>query len=134
MKLLSKLISNIILLWEVQTYGTIFLSGIIIIIERSSIALGVGILLLCIFQLIACFLSDKIKEKAFEIQFALYDLPWFVLSARERKWLTTTMHLTNLNWEFNAGGFHPATLERFATIVQSAGKSCLVICDIAKKY
>lgn len=131
---LSKLISGTVLIWEVQAYEAIFISGMIIIAERTSYVLGIAVSIIFVFYFIVCFLSNKIMEKVYEVQFALYDLPWFKLSTRERKLLATTMHLANLNWGLSVGGFYQATLERFAMIVKSAAKSCLVICDIMKKY
>lgn len=119
---------------EYLCFATIFIGGIIILIEKEHYSLSVSFLGTASFFFPCCYINEKVIDKLSEVADALYDLPWYYLSVKDRRELLLALNCGFVTGGFTAADFHDVTLERFAAVVQGAYSNCLVLKDLVVAF
>lgn len=119
---------------EFLCFATIFIGGIIILIEKEHYNLCVSCLGTAAFFFPCCYVNEKMIDKLMEVSDALYDLPWWHLSVKERRTLLLAMNCGFVTGGYTAADMHDLTLERFSTVVQAAYSNCLVLKDMVVAF
>lgn len=123
------------MLWmEYLCFATIFIGGIIILIEKEHWSLSISFLGTAATFFPCCYINEYVKEKLLEVSFALYGLPWYHLSPKDRRELLLALKCGFFHGGFTAANMHDVSLERFAAVVQSAYKNCLVLKDLVMAF
>lgn len=129
----SKLYTELFLLLEITSLGTLFICGLTFTVTRQQYFFAVRVtyptaLLFCI-----CYINEKILERLDDIKESLYDMPWYGLNPKQRKMLMIVMNCDHIQKGFTAAGIHEITLERFGIIVKAGYTNVLVLKDLVMK-
>lgn len=123
------------MLWmEYLCFATIFIGGIIILIEKEHYSLSVSFLGTAAFFFPCCYINEKVIDKLLEVSDALYDLPWYLMPPKDRRELLLALNCGFVTGGFTAADMHDLTIERFSAVVQAAYSNCLVLRDMVKTF
>lgn len=132
-KSLDAIFSGVFFLGECAAFGAFVLFGMVFLVLKKQYFLGVGATPACILIFFCCYVNEKILNKLSDITFNLYDVEWYNLSAKQRKFLLVTLNAEKLGIGFNSLRIHDLTLNRYATVARTAYTNCLVLKDIVLK-
>lgn len=114
---------------ELLCLATLFIAGLIILVEKEHYSLCFSCLGTAAYFYPCCYVNEKIADKLSEVSEALYNLPWWHLTTKDRRTLLMTLNCGFLSAGYTAGGVHDLTIEQFSTVVQAAYSNCLVLKD-----
>lgn len=123
-----------LLFMEYLAFANIFIGGIIILIEREHYSFSASSLLTALFFFPCCYVNEKTIDKLLEVSEALYDLPWYYLSPKDRRELLLALNCGFVTGGLTAGDLHDLTVERFSAVVQAAYSNCLVLKDVVVTF
>lgn len=133
MSKLSEFLSKPLLLAELGSFGCLFFTGMIFLVIHQQYVVAIGALWFPAFLLLVCYANEKMMDGFSDIQYELYDIPWYAMRPKERKTLMITMECGNIQGGFNAGKFHVLNIERFGTMLNVAYSKCTVLRDLISK-
>lgn len=130
---LCKLYSQMFLLIELTSLGTIFICGLIFIVLREQYFFAVGVSAGPSALFVMCYINEKILDKFDGIKKELYDISWYELKSKESKMLLIAMNCDEIQKGFTAAEIHKLTIERFGIILKTGYTNLLVLKDLVMK-
>lgn len=121
-------------LFEFASFGSLFVFGLIMLVLHQQYFFALGIVCASVILFTFCVINEQFLEKFAEISVALYDIPWYTLTPKERKFFLQVMTCSEIQKGFMASGVHGVTFERFSKIVQAAYSNVLVLKDLVMKF
>lgn len=121
-------------LFELASFGSLFIFGLIMLVIHQQFFFAFGIVCASFILFSFCFINEQFLEKFEEISEALYDIPWYTLTPKERILILPMMSCSDIQRGFMASGIHSVTFERFNKIVQAAYSNVLVLKDLVLKF
>lgn len=79
------------------------------------------------FYFLISLVNERIQEKLNNVYEAIYDLPWYDYTVKQRKLFLMVLQCNQLKMDLRAGGLHLISVERFGTVVQNAYSTLLII-------
>lgn len=121
-------------LFEFACFGSLFIFGLIMMVLHQQYFFALGIVCASVILFTFCFINEQFLEMFDQISIALYKIPWYTLTPKERKLFLQVMTCGDIQKGFMASGIHAVTFERFSKIVQAAYSNVLVLKDLVMKF
>lgn len=80
----------------------------------------------CFYFLMSLF-NDRIQTKLENVHEAIYDLPWYNYTIKQRKHYLLILQCNQIKMKLRAAGLYEVSLEQFSTLVQNAYSAILVV-------
>lgn len=130
----AEIFTGYFFLFEFSSFGSLFVFGMIMLVLHQQYFFAFGIICASVILFTFCFINEQFLEKFAQISLALYDIPWYILTPKERKIFLIVMTCSEIQKGFKASGIHGVTFERFNKIVQAAYSNVLVLKDLVMKF
>lgn len=125
--------SGLFFMLEMASFGSLFIFGLILLVVHQQLFFAIGITVVAASLFVQCFINEKYLEKFQQVSKALYEIPWYILTPKERKMILVAMFSADICPGLNVVGIHPLKLERFTKVLQAAYSNCLVLKDLIQK-
>lgn len=134
LSMFGEIFSGYFFLFELASFGSLFVFGMIMMVIHQQYFFAFGIVGASAILFSFCFINEQLLKKIAELSTALYEVPWYTLTPKERKFFLQVMTCSDIQSGFKASGVHGVTFERFSKIVQAAYSNVLVLKDLVTKF
>lgn len=113
---------------EFCSFDSLLTLGIAILLgEKRFIVAVIGYSGITIFYFVICTTNERIKSKLNDIYEAVYDLPWYNMTVKDRKMVLLMLNCKNIQATFVSGKVYKIGHERFLAVVQTTYSYLLII-------